>query len=114
MSALIAYPTLKHHRNLRAWLFTIAHHKGIDHLRRGKREVPLDVVPETAHADTLTIDHELWSQVGGLPDKQRAAVTLRFLGDLAYTEIAGIVECSEEAARQNVRAGLANLRKEYR
>jgi len=114
MSALIAYPALKHHRNLRAWLFTIAHHKGIDHLRRRKKEVPLEVVPETTQAEALTIDHELWSQVGELPDKQRAAVTLRFLGDLAYTDIAGIVECSEEAARQNVRAGLANLRKEYR
>ncbi len=114
MSALIAYPGLRHHDNLRSWLFTIAHRKGIDHLRKRNREIPLEVVPETPHVGELTIDHELWSQVGELPDKQRAAVTLRFLGDLAYSDIAGIVECSEEAARQNVRAGLANLRKEYR
>jgi len=114
MAALTAYPGLTHQRNLRAWLFTIAHRKGIDHMRKRRREIPTDRIPETISSHDQANDHELWATVGALPDRQRAAVTLRFLGDLAYADIAGIVDCSEAAARQNVRAGLANLRKEYR
>lgn len=45
-----------------------------------------------------------------LPTKQRAAVTLRFLADLSYAQIGAVLSCSEPAARQNVRAGLAALR----
>ena len=36
----------------------------------------------------------------------------RFVADLPYAEVAAIVGCSEDAARQNVRAGLARLREE--
>jgi DNA-directed RNA polymerase specialized sigma24 family protein len=47
-----------------------------------------------------------------LPVKQRAAVTHRFVLDLAYAEIAARMGTSEEAARQNVSAGLRRLRRE--
>jgi RNA polymerase sigma factor (sigma-70 family) len=112
MAALVAYPSLRHSRNLRSWLFTIAHRKGIDHLRKRARETPTETMPDAGGADAQ-IDHDLWAAVATLPDKQRTAVTLRYLGDFAYVDIAAIVECSEAAARQNVRAGLAALRKEY-
>ena len=69
-------------------------------------------MPERGIEDQLPPDRELWGRVAALPTKQRAAVTLRYLGDLAYRDIAGIVEISEAAARQNVRAGLEALRKE--
>jgi DNA-directed RNA polymerase specialized sigma24 family protein len=46
------------------------------------------------------------------PPEQRGAIALRFLGDLPYAEIATALDCSEAAARQNVRAGLASLRVE--
>ncbi len=112
MSALVAYPQLRHARNLRSWLFTIAHHKGIDHLRKAGRETPLPTMPDLATTDELPRDAELWGKVAALPTKQRAAVTLRYLGDLGYGEIASIVDSSEAAARQSVRAGLSALRKE--
>jgi DNA-directed RNA polymerase specialized sigma24 family protein len=47
-----------------------------------------------------------------LPPKQRGAVALRYLADLPYLEIGAALGCSEAAARQNVRAGLAALRRE--
>ena len=37
ISALRAYPGLRHADNLRGWLFTIAHRKVIDHARRVRR-----------------------------------------------------------------------------
>jgi DNA-directed RNA polymerase specialized sigma24 family protein len=55
-------------------------------------------------------DAELWASVRALPPKQRTAVVQRYLLDRPYAEVAAVVGCSEDAARQNVRAGLARLR----
>jgi RNA polymerase sigma-70 factor (ECF subfamily) len=52
----------------------------------------------------------LWRAVGDLPTKQRAAVLLRFAGDLAYREIGDATDTTEEAARRNVHEGLKKLR----
>ncbi len=116
LSALRAYPSLKDASNLRAWVFTIAHRKLVDHVRaRGRRAVPVAEAAELASAEVTTTalpDEELWSSVAQLPDKQRIAVTLRFLTDSSYAEIAGVMGTSEEAARRNVHEALKRLRKE--
>lgn len=112
ISALRAYPGLRDGANLRGWLFTIAHNKVIDHHRAtGRRPTPVGDLPELG-VQPITGDGDLWAAVAQLPDKQRGAIALRFLGDLPYAEIAVALECSEAAARQNVRAGLASLRVE--
>lgn len=112
IAALRAYPGLREASNLRGWLFTIAHNKVLDHHRSAaRRPVPVGEHPERAIETTAT-DRDLWAAVGRLPDKQRGAVALRYLADLPYAEIAECLGCSEAAARQNVRAGLAGLRVE--
>ena len=117
LSALRAYPALRDARNLRSWVFTIAHRKAIDNARaRGRRAIPVPEAAELAGgqpapADTPA-DEELWTSVAQLPDKQRAAVTLRFVADSAYAEIGEVMGISEEAARRNVYEGLQRLRKE--
>jgi RNA polymerase sigma factor (sigma-70 family) len=58
-------------------------------------------------------DPSLWDAVRQLPPKQRAAIVLRFVSDLRFRDVGRILEISEEAARQNVREGLARLREEY-
>ena len=50
---------------------------------------------------------------GGRPPAARSSGSpslQRYVADLAYAEIAEILDCTEAAARQNVRAGLASLR----
>ena len=113
ISALRAYPDLRDDRNLRGWLFTIAHHKVLDHHRAtSRRPQPVPDVPERGSSDAVAFDDDLWVAVGRLPEKQRGAVALRYLGDLPYADIGVVLGCSEAAARQNVRAGLAALRQE--
>jgi RNA polymerase sigma factor (sigma-70 family) len=113
VAALRAYPTLRDGRSLRGWLFTIAHHKVLDHHRAtARRPVLAGSLPERGSADAVPDDGDLWHAVARLPDKQRGAVTLRYLGDLPYADIGVALGCSEAAARQNVRAGLAALRQE--
>jgi RNA polymerase sigma factor (sigma-70 family) len=106
LAALRAYPRLRPGSNLRAWVLTIAHRKAIDHHRR-RRTVPLEAVPESA---TRAADGTIWSAVRQLPERQRAAVLLRFMGDLSHREIAGAIGCSEEAARRSLHEGLKRLR----
>jgi RNA polymerase sigma factor (sigma-70 family) len=121
VAALRAYPGLRHADNLRGWLFTIAHRKVIDHVRRRARAVPVADPPEIRAAPATEpdglgavalADPELWAAVRALPPKQRTAVVQRHLLDRPYDEVAEIIGCSEEAARQNVRAGLQRLRHE--
>jgi RNA polymerase sigma factor (sigma-70 family) len=126
VAALRAYPGLRHADNLRGWLFTIAHRKVIDHARaRQRRALPVADLPETPRpgtgGDGFTdamaagrVDTELLDAVRALPPKQRSAVVQRYLLDRPYAEVAAVVGCSEDAARQNVRAGLQRLREDLR
>jgi RNA polymerase sigma factor (sigma-70 family) len=109
LAALRAYPRLQHD-NPRAWVLTIAHRKALDHHRRGGRTVPLEGVAEPAGAADR--DATVWTAVAQLPPKMRAAVLLRYLGDLKHAEIAHALGCSEEAARRSVHEGLKRLRAE--
>lgn len=113
MSALRAYPRLRSADHLRAWLYTIAQRKGTDLARRRARRPTqaLDGVEPMAPSFPEP-DDGLWTHVGHLPPKQRTAVIQRFALDLAYAEIAVRMGTTEEAARQNVRAGLIRLRRE--
>jgi DNA-directed RNA polymerase specialized sigma24 family protein len=118
ISALRAYPRLVHGENLRAWLYTIARRKATDVGRgRGRRPAmrPLAELPpahEPAVGPHAPPDDGLWASVRELPEKQRAAVVHRFVLDLDYRAIGDRMGTSEEAARQNVSAGLRRLRKE--
>jgi RNA polymerase sigma factor (sigma-70 family) len=114
MSALRAYPRLHHAEHLRAWLYTIAHRKATDVIRRMARRPTrdLDGIDPVAPLPPELPDDGLWQRVRELPAKQRTAVTHRFVLDLAYAEIGVRMGTSEEAARQNVSAGLRRLRKD--
>ena len=113
IAALRAYPRLRPGSNPRAWLFTIARSKAIDHHRAARRrplpvaEVPERAAPATTHESP---DGDLWAAVRALPEKQRAAVTLRFVCDLSHREIGRVLDCSDAAARRSVHEGLKRLR----
>ena len=114
MSALRAYPRLRHGDNLRAWLYTIARRKATDAIRRVARRPTrdLDGVDAAAPPAPEPVDVGIWRTVRRLPAKQRDAVVHRFVLDLAYAEIGARMGITEEAARQNVSAGLKRLRRE--
>ncbi|MEY2570660.1 MAG: hypothetical protein QOE63_1010 [Acidimicrobiaceae bacterium] len=115
LAALRAYPTLRSAENLGGWLYTIAHRKVIDLVRASdRRALPVADVPERP-LDVPAFgeaDGTVWAVIDELPPKQRTAVLLRHAADRPYDEIASVLECTEAAARQNVRAGLARVRQE--
>jgi RNA polymerase sigma factor (sigma-70 family) len=116
LAALRAYPGLRDAQAVRGWLCSIAVHKAIDaHRAAAQRPTPFDL--DLADNEAVTGgetdplgDAQLWAQVRKLPDKQRTAVTLRYMADLTNDEIALVMKTSTDAARRNVFEGLQKLR----
>jgi RNA polymerase sigma factor (sigma-70 family) len=112
MAALRAYPRTRV-ESPRAWVLTIAHRKALDHHRaRARRPVPVGALPDVPAPDTAEAGGDVWERVRHLPPKQRAALLLRFAGDLSHREVAAALGCSEEAARRSAHEGLKRLREE--
>ena len=116
LAALRAYPRADG-RNLRAWIFTIARRKAIDeHRARDRRPRPLPDPERATRRDGAVAKgpepsaDDVWESVSALPPAQRAAVALRFVGDMRYREIAAALGCSEQAARRRVADAVATLR----
>jgi RNA polymerase sigma-70 factor (ECF subfamily) len=49
-------------------------------------------------------------ELENLPERQRAALTLRIFEDLSFNEIAQIMECPYDTAKANYRHGLLKLK----
>ena len=109
LRALRAYPSLKHGRYLRAWALTIASNVAIDATRR--RRITSADVPDLESVDEPLPYEELRRLTAELPQKERAAVFLRYGYDLSYEQIGDALGSSSEAARQAASSGVRRLRR---
>jgi RNA polymerase sigma-70 factor, ECF subfamily len=95
---------------LRPWMYRIALNVARNRLRR-RREVPLEeVVVVAAASESREGVMDVLAALGSLPERQRLAVTLRYLQDLPYAEISGVTGWPEGTAKTLVRRGLGSLR----
>src|SRR6266511_1481032 len=108
LSALRAYPRLRHSEHLRAWAYTIASRIAIDEHRRPRADAEL---PELATLDGRPAFAELEHLADELPPTERAAVVLRYGYDLDYAEIGAALGSHATAARQPAPAGIRTLRR---
>ncbi len=108
LRALRAYDRLEHGDHLRAWVITIARNVALDLHRRTR---PAGELPDLPHEDGRPAFEELAPLTDGLPEKERAAVMLRYGYDLTYEEIAAALGSSPDAARQAASSGVRRLRK---
>jgi RNA polymerase sigma factor (sigma-70 family) len=116
LAALGAYASVRDPAAIRGWLFAIAARKAVDlHRERARAPQPTeDLEALGGAAPPRERDAALWARVRALPEKQREAVALRYLGGLSHREIGEVMGSSEAAARRNVFEGLARLRRELR
>ena len=110
-SALGRYPEERlRNMRLRPWLYRITLNVARNRLRR-KREVPVEEVPAVLGSDEGREGvMDVLAALGRLPERQRVAVTLRYLQDLPYAEISGITGWPEGTVKTLVHRGLARLR----
>ena len=110
--------------DLRAWIFTIAHHRFLDERRRTKRR-PVEPVPDEVLTDRLPavadteveairrVSEERVAQViEQLVPGQRDVLLLRILGGLTIEEVASAVGKRPGAVKALQRRGLAAIRRE--
>ncbi len=120
LRAFDSFVGLRPNSNHRAWLYKIATHCAYTQLRRIKhrRDKLSSLKHSTAELETASeisisrkdMEQRVRALVNELPAKQKACVTLRYLQDLDYPEIAQILSCSQESARANVYQAIRHLR----
>jgi len=115
------------------WLFRIATHLALNWLRDGKNErnqerldqdtdgVPVlqvsDRKPSVESRMVYEVKlNEIRGAIAALPDKQRAAVLMHKYDEMEYSQIAGVLSCSESAVKsllfrayETLRARLAHM-----
>jgi RNA polymerase sigma-70 factor (ECF subfamily) len=120
----------------RTWLFTLAHHRAIDLLRRSGREVALDAFdsedgepwqpdaqawqhwPAPGSSASTSEELAFWRRAGEqllgcleqLPIPQRSAFLLHHDDGLALDEVASALEVGFETAKTRLRYAMSKLR----
>lgn len=123
LAAWVGLPAFRGHSTVRTWLIRIVTTRALNTLRRPKRTVPLDSVPEPATAGTER-EAEVRERaaavrraVAALPKRQREAVVLRDLEGLSYDEVAQALGCSVPSVKSALfrgRQALAADLEQYR
>jgi RNA polymerase sigma-70 factor, ECF subfamily len=97
---------------LRPWLYRITLNVARNRLRQGREEPVGEVfgVGGAGGDEDREGIMDVLAALGRLPERQRVAVTLRYLQDLPYAEISGVTGWPEGTVKTLVRRGLAHLR----
>jgi RNA polymerase sigma-70 factor (ECF subfamily) len=115
MAVLESLPRYRHRGQFSAWIFQIARNKAMDHFRRSKHD-PLEIPLDIAHSDG-TLEHIIKSQayeqlaslLQTLADDERELIRLRYVAQLSFVEIAGLMGRKEDAVRKSLTRLLERL-----
>ncbi len=108
---------------LAPWLFTVCKNRALDHRRKLKRLVPMELEvldrepsAQAGPAEVMEekeLSHALKRWIAQLPDKQREAVQLKFEAGLSYKEISETLKTSIGNVGTLIHLGVANLRQQW-
>jgi RNA polymerase sigma factor (sigma-70 family) len=108
---------VRHHRRFRAsgslegWVWRIVVNEARKHSRRGERllghELPQGIAATNGHHEAADVRELL----AGLPDRQRAALFLRYYADLDYRGIAEALDVQPGTVAATLNAAHAALRR---
>jgi RNA polymerase sigma-70 factor (ECF subfamily) len=109
LRAFKSWPSISSYDKPGAWLRRVTINLSNSFVRRRVNELKAleryavgRVEPVDPHPDD---DADFWSAVVSLPRRQRAVVVLRYVDDLATTDIADVLEISESSVRTHLQRG---------
>jgi RNA polymerase sigma factor (sigma-70 family) len=104
--------------DLDAWAFRVTYRLAMDRHRLHTRVAgslgrllsgTVQIAPDPADSDDVDA---VWRAVDSLPERQRAAVYLRYQADMAFEQIGLAMGITPVAARSHVSTALAKLRRQ--
>jgi RNA polymerase sigma factor (sigma-70 family) len=100
-------------RDAEAWAFRLVYRLAMDQHRMRRRLAGLaqrlrQPAPELGPDVTSRI--AVWTEVGHLPERQRAVLYLRYRSDLSFEQIGTVMGISPSAARSYASTGVARIR----
>lgn len=109
--------------NARTWFFSIVHHRALNAVRRLKPRQPTEPIDEMTVELPAGDAYDVWAQVAQgldatqvraaltqLPEEQREAVTLAFLGGYSNTEVAERLGIPLGTVKSRIRLGMQKMR----
>lgn len=114
------FANLHAYRQPAAWLFQVASHLALHHLRRQRKPVgaatPLDQHPELAlndPANQIAENEQVRQVLATLPANQRAALLLREVYGLSCAEIGTVLGVTRDTAKMTLSRARAQFRATY-
>ena len=109
LTVLEKLPRYRERGNFKAWLFTIARNKAMDHFRTARTEVYLDTteIPfEQGDLLAKVIQTEqvqrLSALIGTLAEPERELLRLRYIANLSFAEMAAIFGKRQDAVKKSL------------
>ncbi|MBI2037455.1 MAG: RNA polymerase sigma factor [Candidatus Magasanikbacteria bacterium] len=97
-----------------AWVFAIARNECRQHWRGGNKEIPVDWTEEGADSNLQSTHSDDYLMIESvfihLSNEEQEILRLRYLAELSFKEIAGILEISMIAARVRLHRALSRAR----
>ncbi len=109
LTAIEVYPRYRDQGYVSAWLFSIAHSKYIDHLRKMGRQKRMgqvrnidmepDILNQVVATERITA---LRKRIRALTEEEQELLRLRFVADLSFSEMAQMLRRKEDAVKKSV------------
>ena len=116
LAALEQLPKYRHDGYFASWLFSIAHHKAMDHFRKRRKETSLDeadLIPDDTNLFQQVIKTEriatLSKLIRTLPEDEQELIRLRYVADLNFAEIGHMLSQKEDTVKKSLYRLLARL-----
>lgn len=121
LKALEKFETYRKDSSFQSWIYAIAHNHLVDHFRKDKTTVDLELVDNILESDgdaksSLTkrvATEEAVELLSYLSDEEREIVLMRYHQNLPMQDIADIVGKPDATVRVIIHRALAKLRKRY-
>ena len=111
VQALTHIHTLKDAAHLQTWFYRILVNEGLTYLRKNKRYLPLEELPEDFADDgDIAGRLDIYSAVGRLKPRLRTVVALRYFEDMSLQDIARITGTNLNTVKTRLYKALKVLR----
>ena len=120
LSAWKALPNFRGESQFSTWLYQLTTHAAIDLMRREKRQIAADDIPEVSAADPAPSPQQQAEQseqreivrdaILQLAPEQREVVVLRFMEELSYEEIGAVLKLPSGTVKSRLNRAKAQLK----